>query len=353
MIHDDFLHRSVTATRPTAAARARRRANCRAVHIGVNGRFRSPRVASLLARALLVLSAALFSPAFIVGSEPDAGAAGDSARSTGPLRIQWDDDLLVVRSPVLPDGKLEIWYLEAFCRSGSTRRDWRETVLPHETVKLAADPAGRSLRLRSVVEGGVVVLHEIRAGQDDVDFRLALTNPTGQPVDVQWAQPCIRVGAFTGLGQQEYIRRSFIFTEAGLTTLDRTRRAEEALYRGGQVYVPAGIDQRDVNPRPISPDVPAEGLIGCFSADGRSLLATAWDQTQELFQGVIVCLHSDFRIGGLKAGETKTLHGKLYILPNDVPALLRRYRADFPAARRSQQTGEPATGSARERSPAP
>ena len=28
-------------------------------------------------------------------------------------------------------------------------------------------------------------------------------------------------------------------------------------------------------------------------------LATAWEPYQELFQGVIVCMHSDFRIGGL------------------------------------------------------
>ena len=38
--------------------------------------------------------------------------------------------------------------------------------------------------------------------------------------------------------------------------------SEEARYRGGQVYVPEGIDRADVNPRPLSPDVPVNGLIG-------------------------------------------------------------------------------------------
>jgi hypothetical protein len=60
------------------------------------------------------------------------------------------------------------------------------------------------------------------------------------------------------------------------------------------------------------------------------LFATAFEPYQELFQGVIVCLHSDFRIGGLKAGETKHVRGKIYIVPNDVPALLARYARDFP-----------------------
>ena len=109
-------------------------------------------------------------------------------------------------------------------------------------------------------------------------------------------------------------------------TLDHLPRNEEAIYKGGQVYVPAGIDRADVNPRPLSDVVPSNGLIGCFSKDGTMLLATAWEPSQELFQGVIVCLHSDFRLGGLKPNETKRARGVIYILPNDVPSLLARYQ---------------------------
>jgi hypothetical protein len=71
-------------------------------------------------------------------------------------------------------------------------------------------------------------------------------------------------------------------------------------------------------------------LIGCFSADGKSLLAMAWDNTQELFQGVIVCIHDDPRIGGLQPGERKKLRGKVYIMSSDPAALLKRYEKDFP-----------------------
>src|SRR4030095_14778305 len=111
--------------------------------------------------------------------------------------------------------------------------------------------------------------------------------------------------------------------------LTETRRSEDAIYRGGQVYVPAGIDREDVNPRPLSPDVPSHGLIGCVSADGRMLLAVAWEPYQELFQGVIVCLHSDFRLGGLEPGETKRARGRMYIMENDTRALLEAYERDF------------------------
>ncbi|MEK7674234.1 MAG: hypothetical protein AAB676_00180 [Verrucomicrobiota bacterium] len=88
---------------------------------------------------------------------------------------------------------------------------------------------------------------------------------------------------------------------------------------------------QDVNPRPISPDRPVNGLMGCFSGDSKYLLAMAWDRTQELFQGVIVCLHNDPHVGGLKAGETKKLRGKVYFLKNDPANLLERYHRDFPS----------------------
>lgn len=60
------------------------------------------------------------------------------------------------------------------------------------------------------------------------------------------------------------------------------------------------------------------------------MLALAWEPYQELFQGVGRYLHSDFRLGGLAPGETRHIRGKLYLAPNDIPALLRRYERDFP-----------------------
>ena len=102
-----------------------------------------------------------------------------------------------------------------------------------------------------------------------------------------------------------------------------SRPETEARYHGGQVYVPKGINTNDVNPRPLCLDQPTNGLIGCFSADGKYLLAVASDSTHELFEGVYVCLHSDPHVGGLAPGETKTVHSKIYFMTNDVPALLK------------------------------
>lgn len=272
---------------------------------------RLPRILSLLASAL-------------------ACASASHTKVAAGLTVSWTNNLLTVTSPNLPGGRLDIWYLEAFCRSGSTQRDWRQTVFPHKTSLLSASRDGRRLRFLTRVKPAVEVLHEVQARKDELVFEFKLTNQGSEPVDLNWFQPaCIRVDRFTGSNQSNYIERSFIFTERGLTTLAQTKRTEDALYRGGQVYVPQGIPLADVNPRPLSGDQPANGLIGCFSADGQWLMATAWDRTHELFEGVYVCLHADPHVGGLGPGESKKVHGRLYLMKNDAVALLKRYKRDF------------------------
>jgi hypothetical protein len=247
------------------------------------------------------------------------------------LKISWTNNLLTVSSPQLPGKTLNIWYLEAFCRANSTKQDWSKTTIPHKTTLLEADPNGQRLKFRTLVQTNVEVVHTLRSTEDEIDIQYELTNRGTEPSPIEWFQPaCIRVEAFTGCKQSNYIGRSFIFTRRGLTTLDKTIRTEDAVYRGGQVYVPMNINRADVNPRPLSLDQPVNGLIGCFSADNQYILATAFDQTHELFEGVYVCLHSDPHIGGLAPGETKKIHGKIYLLPNNPEALLKRYRSDFP-----------------------
>jgi hypothetical protein len=247
------------------------------------------------------------------------------------LTVAWTNNLLSVSGPSLPGKRLDILYLEAFCQSNSTHQSWGKTTIPHKTALLSASPT--QLTFRTAVSTNVEMLHEVKASQDELEFTFAFKNFGPTPVDLEWFQPaCIRVERFTGLKQSNYITRAFIFTDQGLTPLAQTRRREEAIYRGGQVYVPSGINLSNVNPRPISDTRPVNGLVGCFSEDNRFLLATASDHTHELFEGVFVCLHSDPHVGGLKPGESKSVRSKLYLLTNDVPALLARYQKDFPKA---------------------
>ncbi len=278
---------------------------------------------------------------FCLGATLVIAATGLAMQDDGkkpPLTIRWADNFLTIHGDRLP-GDIRINYLEAYCRPGSTDRDWGQTVIGHKTELVSASDDCRTIELRDRLNDGVVVTHRITARDDEVDFRLVATNRTDRESQAHWAQPCIRVDKFTGSPTSDpgapglvpkYARQCFIFLDGKLTRLPTEPWADKARYIPGQVYCPKHVDRDDVNPRPLSSLVPSNGLTGCFSADGRQIMAVAWEPYQELFQGVIACIHSDFRLGGLKPGETKNIRGKIYLLPADIPALVARYERDFP-----------------------
>lgn len=249
-----------------------------------------------------------------------------------PISIRWESNILTVSGAKLGGREIEVLYLEAYCRAGAHEVKWDKTVIEHTTEMVSAKPT--QIKLRCTLKDGVVVDHIITAGKDEVDFRLTARNPTDKTSEAQWAQPCIRVGAFTGLGNPqnpatyEYLRKSFVFLDGKLERMPTRDWATDALYTPGQVWAAPGVNPKDVNPRPLNRNVPSNGLIGCFSEDEQMIFATAWEPYHELFQGVYTCLHSDFRIGGLRPGGKKQVRGKMYFLKNDIPALLRRYRKD-------------------------
>src|SRR5262249_25443719 len=81
------------------------------------------------------------------------------------LTISWEKNFLTIRGD-FPGEELRTLYLEAYCRPGSTDRDWRETVIPHTAEKLEASVAGRVIRLRDKLADGVTVEHTVTAGKD-------------------------------------------------------------------------------------------------------------------------------------------------------------------------------------------
>ncbi len=242
---------------------------------------------------------------------------------------------LVIHGPQIPGGEIRINYLEAYCRAGSTDADWvKHTVIKHEISDITLSDDRKVLRLKDTLADGLVVEHLITAKDDEVDFQLTAHNPTNKRSEAHWAQPCVRLHDFTGFDPKgkdldDYLPKCFIFLDGQLTRMPTRDWTKTARYTPGQVWCPINVPRTDVNPRPLSPLVPSHGLIGCFSGDEKLVFATAWAPYQELFQGVARCLHSDFRLGGLQAGEKKQIHGKIYIVPNNIPALLRRYEADF------------------------
>ncbi|MEI7920703.1 MAG: hypothetical protein WCJ40_02220 [Planctomycetota bacterium] len=271
-----------------------------------------------------------------------SGLAVRSYAEQSPLGLSWKENLLTISGDQIPGGKITVWYIEAYCRAGSTARNWQDTVFPHTTKVLEASKDQTRIVLESKLEDGVVVRHTILSTKDSVNFELEAFNPTNRQSDAHWGQPCMRVDRFVGMkpeyASEGYLSKSFLFVENPETKqpqqvfLNKLQPwSKLAKYTPGQVWAGPGVSRNDLNPRPLSPIKTANGLIGCVSSDGKKILATAWEPYQELFQGVIVCLHSDFRIGGLAPGEKRLLKGRIYVVENNLELLLNRYQKDFPA----------------------
>jgi hypothetical protein len=257
-----------------------------------------------------------------------------------PLTLSRENNWLIISGPQIPGEKIRINYLEAYCRDNSTDADWvKHTMIRHSNELISVSADKTVMKMRDTLEDGLIVDHTITAREDEVDFRLTARNPTSKRSEAHWAQPCVRLGDFTGFGAAQtkddyaYVPKCFIFLDGKLERMPTRTWATKARYVPGQVWCPKNVPRTDVNPRPLNPQVPSNGLIGCFSGDEKLIWATAWEPYQELFQGVARCLHSDFRLGGLRPGETRQVRGKIYIVPNDVPALLKRYQNDFPEHR--------------------
>ena len=260
-----------------------------------------------------------------------------TALAQNTLTLAREKNWLIIRGAHLPGKEIRINYLEAYCRAGSTDADWRlHTVVGHQSELVSASADGKQIKLHCTVNDGLSVDHVITAGDDVVTFAITVKNPTDHLNEAQWAQPCIRLGEFAGAETTDpkcvdiRLSNSFVFLDGKLAKMPTQPWATEARYVPGQVWCPRNVPRTDVNPRPLSMLVPSNGLIGSFSIDGKWIFATAFEPYQELFEGVARCLHSDFRIGEVKPGETRHIRGKVYLMPADVDALMKRYVKDFP-----------------------
>src|SRR5438552_5692305 len=118
----------------------------------------------------VILAAALLSVCIFRST-----ARGDDDRA---MRLAWKDNYLTISGPDLPGRDMKILYIEAYCRPGATDRKWEQTTIGHATRLVSAAADGHSLLLECTLKDGVKVRHEIRAGVDEVEFRLTATNPT-------------------------------------------------------------------------------------------------------------------------------------------------------------------------------
>ncbi|MFZ4819087.1 MAG: hypothetical protein ACOYLU_10605, partial [Limisphaerales bacterium] len=152
---------------------------------------------------------------------------------------------LYIEGEHLPGKVIEVNYLEAYCRAGSTDADWvKHTVIPHRAEVLSLSADRKNLKLRDTLADGVVVYHTIRAGTDDVDFRLVAHNPGPKRSEAHWAQACVRLGNFTGFpasstNLDDYLPQCFLILSNRVTRFPEIQPwVKSARYVPGQTWCP-------------------------------------------------------------------------------------------------------------------
>src|SRR5438270_6817699 len=122
-----------------------------------------------------------------------------SASFAAGLTLSRENNWLIIHGAQLPSGQIRINYLEAYCRADSTDADWvKHTVIKHTNELISV--SDKVIKMRDRLADRLIVDHTITAGEDEVDFRLVARNPTNKRSEAHWAQPCVRLGDFTGFG---------------------------------------------------------------------------------------------------------------------------------------------------------
>ena len=191
-----------------------------------------------LIRGLIASAAA--SGAFVVAIFPLTTASAAPERA---LTLSWDKEILTVHGNHLPGGLLEIWYIEAFCRPGSTLATGPGPSFPTRP-SLSRSNAGRPVDHAAVSPGGR------RRGRPRDPWRAAMKsisgssrrNPTTANSQAHWAQPCIRVNRYAGTklepNSEAYLPHCFIYVDGKPVRLPSIPGRRKPLYTPGQVWCP-------------------------------------------------------------------------------------------------------------------
>jgi hypothetical protein len=261
------------------------------------------------------------------GGEP-AGAPAPR-----PTLFEWERGI-ALRLPNEPASAMYLWFYE-----------WNmfEAMEPgqhtHGAFKLerSVNPAGAdavisspALRLTAkAVPGGAELLLRV-TNLTAYDWpEIAGIIPCWNPGRVEGTDPSNPVAPnrnFSDPGRS----KTFFLSAAGLTPLSSreihfngTLRAaiDRASDRGSFVFS---------NKWPTSAVNAAAGLLVRESEDGRWVTGIAWDDYLSV-QGhnPWSCMHACIRVGPLKPKQSKTVRGKLYLLPGTRQECLARFREDF------------------------
>jgi hypothetical protein len=168
--------------------------------------------------------------------------------------------------------------------------------------------------------------------------------PSVQPLNACWQLRNAPAFASQPDPYPEFVKRCFIFTEAGLTFLDKTQRGKIPVRPDNdpfnnppwvQMYGAVWRPPMQAGPKSwaaYSADRYIYPIIGAVSRDRKGLAALANKNASTLGQAWHDCMHNNASWEAEKPGGEPVWHIAIYALENNPDDLLRRVAQDFPKA---------------------
>jgi hypothetical protein len=203
------------------------------------------------------------------------------------------------------------------------------------------NPATGELSYAVKTREGIDFSGSVRAEGEVIYMTFTIANRTGHPQDVT-SQVCFDMSPASGLNEQNTLAHTCTWIDGqyhSLATTTSPRAAEKFARLGYNWLLMLYNEQPDDPMRKIEhecswwivdqkPDLP---LLARETADRKHLVAISWghDSVRRLMTNThIPCLHTDpLECSKLPNGESRTWHGRIFMLENDPQKLLRLYKA--------------------------
>ena len=251
---------------------------------------------------------------------------------------------LSVDSTVRPDMRMYLWFYEWQLFDAIEKGQMTHGVWTGRDVVFRDRQSGKITLPTTVSEdhlsGSVVAAErglrlDMKAVPDGAEMTLTVTNRSDQ----DWPNlaaiiPCFNPGPEATRNEQFANTNTYFHSSKGLRPLAIRAPREMHFNRELRAAVDAETNAHGKYAWsfkwPTSNVDAVDGLIIRESKDRRWVTGIAWERFVSV-QGhnPWQCMHLSVNIGPLKKGETRTVHGKIYLLKGTREELLARYKHDF------------------------
>lgn len=298
------------------------------------------------------LPASAVSLLLIVGLDTVVWAAADEIIGRPPQLTysearRQEDATVIVAFPDHPELNCAIWcYEDKLGQPATWAKEGQELILQHRSAENAR------LKVTTTFTPCADGVTQVVAVEGDTEEETRAINQVN---------PCFQFRRSSAFGEagdgkldyvDDFVARSFVFTDRGFTLLKDTQRfpcAMKSAKAGDRFAERANSDRPWIQSySPVWERFPGEGgnraagwssaritypIMGVVSRDGKYLAAVAWPETYRMNQLWLCCVHpwpclltADYN----PATKKRVSRGKLYVLPNDAAMLLARFEQDFP-----------------------